>query len=46
MDEEYDPKTGMNIYGFRKEEPKPEEVARHLERKIDILRERFGSARK
>jgi uncharacterized protein YbjQ (UPF0145 family) len=37
MDREYCEKTGKNIYGFTKEETKPEEAAEAIRRKIEAL---------
>jgi uncharacterized protein YbjQ (UPF0145 family) len=37
MDQEYCDRTGKNIYGFTKEETKPEEAAEVIRRKIEAL---------
>jgi hypothetical protein len=41
MDQEYDPVTGKDIYGFTEEETRPEEAIRALSETRAVLVERF-----
>ena len=43
MDEEYDPVTGKDIYGFTEEETRPEEAVRALQEIREVLAERFSA---
>jgi Uncharacterized conserved protein len=43
MDQEYCSETGLDIYGFGKDETRPEEAARVLDTKIEALNRRFSN---
>jgi uncharacterized protein YbjQ (UPF0145 family) len=42
MDRDYDPKTGKDIYGFTREETRPEEALTYATRKITILQDQLS----
>ena len=44
MDQKYCSETGLDIYGFGKDDTRPEEAARALETKIEALNRRFSDS--